>query len=274
MRLFFRPAKKSARPAAPRPALPINREIVGILLVTLAVLVFLSLWSFSLRDVGWFEFPGNDTVEAGSLNNLVGLVGAYIAASLIWIVGSVALAIPFLVLLHGIRVFQKERKSIKNILGSMLLVLCMSTLVWLHHPVSVQVLEDGITSGVYAGHAGAWTAGKLEPLFGQWGSTVLLASLLLVSLLLITSLSLSAGIERIPKGVGKMGALVRRPVLHWPAALHWPSWWKDRLWSKTPRLRLRSIFLHGADFVPFRDPTWGDPNRSGKWRRAITCRTP
>jgi len=229
MRLFFRPAKKSARPAAPRPALPINREIVGILLITLAVLIFLSLWSFSLHDVGWFVVPESDTVEEpGSPHNLVGLVGAYIAASLIWVVGSAALAIPFAILLHGIRIFQKECKSLKSILGSMLLVLCMSTLVWLHHPVSVQVLQDGITSGVYAGQAGAWTANALEPLFGQWGSTVLLASLLLVSLLLITSLSLSAGIERIPKGVGKMGALVRRPVLHWPAALHWPSWWKDR----------------------------------------------
>lgn len=71
-------------------------------------------------------------------------------------------------------------------------------------------------------------AGELKPLFGQWGSTVLLGSLLLVSLLLITSLSLSAGIERIPKGVGKMGALVRRPVWHWPSALRWSNWWKDR----------------------------------------------
>ena len=229
MRLFSRPAKKANKPEAPIPTFSLNREIVGIFLITLAVLVFLSLWSFSLRDVGWFELPGNETVEEpGSLNNLAGLVGAYIAASLIWVVGSASLAIPFLVLLYGIRVFQKERKSIKSILGSMLLVLCMSTLVWLHHPVSAEGLQDGITSGLYAGQAGVWIAGALQPLFGQWGGTVLLASLLLVSLLLITSLSLSAGIERIPKGVGKMGALVRRPVFHWPSALHWPSWWKDR----------------------------------------------
>lgn len=233
MRLFSRPAKKSNKPEAPVPTFPLNREIVGIFLITLAVLVFLSLWSFSLRDVGWFALPASEAVEEpGNLNNQAGLVGAYIAASLIWIVGSASLAIPFLVLWHGIRVFQKERKSIKSILGSMLLVLCMSTLVWLHHPLSAQVLQDGITSGLYAGQAGVWVAGELKPLFGQWGSTVLLASLLLVSLLLITSLSLSAGIERIPKGVGKMGKLVRRPVWHWPSALPWPSWWKDRLQPK------------------------------------------
>ena len=223
MRLFFRPAKKSTRPAAPRPAFPINREIVGILLVTLAVLIFLSLWSFSLHDVGWSGLPESDTVaERGSPQNLVGLVGAYIAKGLIWLVGSAALAIPFIILVYGIRVFQTERKFFTTILGSVLLILGLSTLVWLHHPVSVQVLEDGITSGVYAGHAGVWTAGKLEPLFGRWGSTILLGALLLVSLLLVTSFSLSAGVGRIPTGVGKMGQWVRLPTWQWPA------WWKDR----------------------------------------------
>ncbi|MYF23705.1 MAG: hypothetical protein F4224_00235, partial [Nitrospira sp. SB0678_bin_10] len=136
MRLFFRPAKKSTRPAAPRPAFPINREIVGILLFTLAVLIFLSLWSFSLHDVGWSGLPESDTVaERGSPQNLVGLVGAYIAKGLIWLVGSAALAIPFVILVYGIRVFQTERKSFTTILGSVLLILGLSTLVWLHHPV-------------------------------------------------------------------------------------------------------------------------------------------
>ncbi len=229
MRLFFRPAKKSARPAAPRPALPINREIVGILLVTLAVLIFLSLWSFSLHDVGWSGFPERDAVvERGGPQNLVGLVGAYIAKALIWLVGSAALAIPFVILVYGIRMFLTERKSVMTILGSVLLILGLSTLVWLHHPVSVQVLEDGIASGVYAGHAGAWTAGMLEPLFGRWGATILLGALLLVSLLLIKPFSLSAGVGSIPTGMGKMGALIRRPVLKWPSTLQWPSWWKDR----------------------------------------------
>ena len=223
MRLFSRPAKKSDKPAAPRRAFPINREIVGILLVTLAVLIFLSLWSFSLRDVGWSGLPESDTVvERGSPHNLVGLVGAYIAKGLIWLVGSAALAIPFVILVFGIRMFLAERKAVTTILGSVLLILGLSTLVWLHHPVSVQVLEDGITSGVYAGHAGAWTAGKLEPLFGRWGTTILLGALLLVSLLLVTSFSLSAGVGSIPKSVGQMGQWVRLPSWQWPA------WWKDR----------------------------------------------
>ncbi len=223
MRLFFRPAKKPAKPAAPRSVFPINREIAVILNVTLAVLIFLSLWSFSVRDVGWSGLPGNDTLmEHGSLQNLVGLVGAYMARGLVWLVGSAALAIPFVILVYGIRLFQTEHKFVTTTLGSVLLILGMSTLVWLHHPVSVQVLEDGITSGIYAGHAGAWTAGKLEPLFGRWGTTILLGALLLVSLLLVTPFSLSAGVGIIPKGIGKIEQWVRRP------AWQWPFWRKDR----------------------------------------------
>ena len=227
MRLFPSPAKKSAKSEVPLPTFRLSREILGIFLITLAVLVFLSLWSFALQDVGWFALQDRDTVgEQGGLHNLVGLVGAYIAASLIWVVGSVSLAIPFLILLHGIRIFQEERETVRSLLGSVLLILCVCTLIRLHHPFSVQVLQDGITMGLYAGKAGIWMAGGLEPLFGQWGSTILLGSLLLISLLFITPFSLSAGVGRIPKGVGKMGKLIRRPVLHWPAWLG--TSWRSR----------------------------------------------
>lgn len=229
MPLLSKPAKKLAKPEAPRPAFPLNREIIGILLVTLAVLIFLSLWSFSLHDVGWSGFPESDTVvERGSPQNLVGLVGAYIAKGLIWLVGSAALAVPFAILLYAIRMFLTERKSVTTILGSVLFILGLSTLVWLHHPVSVQVLEGGIASGVYAGHAGAWTAGALEPLFGRWGSTIMLGALLLVTLLLVAPFSLSGGVGFIPEVIGKMGQWVRLPAWQWPSALQWPSWWRGR----------------------------------------------
>ena len=188
------------------------------------MLVFLSLWSFSLQDIGWFALSESETVEAqGNPHNLVGLVGAYIAASLIWFLGSASLAIPFLILLHGIRVFQEERKSVKSILGSVLLVLCMSTLVWLHHPLSVQSLQDGITSGVYAGQAGAWTAGELKPLFGQWGSTVLLASLLPRLPLAHHALFPVSRGRTHSEGRGEDG----RDWYGVPA-WHWPAWLKDR----------------------------------------------
>ena len=87
--LFSGPPRSPISRKRHAPTFPLNREIVGIFLITLAVLVFLSLWSFSLRDVGWFALPESETVEVqGGPHNLVGLVGAYIAASLIWVVGS------------------------------------------------------------------------------------------------------------------------------------------------------------------------------------------
>ncbi len=257
MRLFPRPARKSAKWEVPLPTFQLGREILGIFLITLAVLVFLSLWSFSLQDVGWFALQDRDTVgEQGSLHNLVGLVGASIAASLIWVVGSASLAIPFLIFLHGIRVFQEEQKTARSILGSVLFLLCMSTLIRLHHPFSVQALQDGITVGLYAGKGGVWMAGGLEPLFGQWGSTILLGSLLLISLLFIMPFSVSAGVGRIPKGVGKMGKLVRLPVLPWPSWLK--ASWRSRANKQVKINRSlggrRGAFSFMTKEVPLQDP--------------------
>ena len=224
MRFFSKFFKKSAKGEARFLTFElsrVNREILGIVLITLAVLVFLSLWSFSPDDVGWLGMG-----ERSSPHNLVGLVGAALAAGLIWIVGSASLAVPFFILLFGIRAFREAPKIMKHLLGFVLFVLCVSTLVWLHHPFSVQVLEGGIASGLYAGQAGIWTAAGLEPLFGLWGSTILLGALLLVSFLLITPCSLSEGIGHIPKGVEKMGKLARRPAL--------PSWlqaWLAERWQ-------------------------------------------
>ena len=113
--------------------------------------MFLSLWSV-------FD-PGRRLVRASdgaSPHNWVGLVGALIAAGLIGFLGTTALAIPFLILLQGIRVFQEERWSEKtrSLLGSGLLVLSASTLIHLHHPSSIHALHEGITTDLYAGQAG------------------------------------------------------------------------------------------------------------------------
>ena len=258
MRLFPGSAKKSAKCEAPLPTFRLSREILGIFLITLAALVFLSLWSFSLQDVGWEVLEDGETAgERGRLHNLVGLVGAYIAAGLIWVVGSASLVIPFLILFHGIRVFQEKRETLRSILGSVLLVLCMSTLIRLHHPFSLQVLQDGIASGLYSGKGGLWIAAMLEPLFGQWGSTILLGSLLLVSFLFITPFSVSAGVGHIPKGVGKMRKLVRRPVLHWPSWLR--ASWRSRANRHLKINRSLGRRKEAFSFMKNESPLWEPP---------------
>ena len=266
MRIFprsARPVKKPLTWHAPLPAFRLSREILGIFLITLTVLVMLSLWSFSVQDLGWFESRDGATpgTTHESPHNWAGLVGAFVAASLIWFAGSVSLTIPFLILLHGVRVFQDESwvRHVRSIAGSVLFVLCASALIRLHHPSSIQALQEGITAGLYAGKGGVWIAGGTEFLFARLGSTVVLVALLLTALLLIMPFSLSAEVRRIPvgvgKGVGKMGKLARFP------AWHWPSWsWERRKPKANKHVKInRSLVARHASFSFFNFAKKADP---------------
>ena len=210
MRIFQRSAKSPNKRAVPSPPSRLRREILGIFLITLAVLVFLSLWSFSVWDGDWFTPDyADDGILSAAPQNWVGMVGALIAAGLIGFLGTAALVIPFLILLQGIRVFQEERWSekIRSLLGSGLLVLSASTLIHLHHPSPIHALSEGITTDLYAGQAGIWIAEAVDPLFARLGSTVLLTAILFISIRLVAPFSVAATFGRIPRGVEKIGEL-------------------------------------------------------------------
>ena len=233
MRIFQRSAKSPNKRAVPSPPSRLRREILGIFLITLAVLVFLSLWSFSILDGGWFV-PGDGATphDGTSTDNWVGMVGALIAAGLIGFLGTAALAIPFLILLQGIRVFQEERWSekIRSLLGSGLLVLSASTLIRLNHPSSIHALSEGIMTDLYAGQVGTWIAEAVDPLFAQLGSTVVLTAILFISIRLVAPFSVVTAFGRIPHGVEKIGKLalsLKGIVSAVPRlSLGWLSWFR------------------------------------------------
>lgn len=230
MRIFQRSAKSPNKRAVPSPPSRLRREILGMFLITLAVLVFLSLWSFSIWDGNWFT--PDDEIPSAAPQNWVGMVGALIAAGLIWFLGTAALAIPFLILLQGIRVFQEDRWSekIRSLLGSGLLVLSASTLIRLNHPSSIHALSKGITTDLYAGQVGTWIAEAVDPLFAQLGSTVVLTAILFISIRLVAPFSVVTAFGRVPRGVEKirklalilkrMGSVVSR------LSVGWLSWFR------------------------------------------------
>ena len=233
MRIFQRSAKSPNKRAVPSPPSRLRREILGIFLITLAVLVFLSLWSFSILDGGWF-LPGDGVTlyDDTSTDNWVGMVGALIAAGLIGFLGTAALVVPFLILLQGIRVFQEEpwSEKIRSLLGSGLLVLSASTLIRLNHPSPIHALAEGITTDLYAGQAGIWIAEAVDPLFARLGSTVLLTAILFISIRLVAPFSVAATFGHIPRGVEKIGKLalsLKGIVSAVPRlSLGWLSWFR------------------------------------------------
>mgnify|MGYP003326504999 FL=1 len=122
---------KIVKPEPPSPTFRLSREILGIILITLGLLVFLSVWSYSASDPSWLDpLSTQHSTNPRITENIVGIVGASIAATLVWLVGAAALAVSILIMLQGIRSFQEETLETKarSLIGSVLMVLCLSAL--------------------------------------------------------------------------------------------------------------------------------------------------
>lgn len=205
MSIFPRPRGKIVKKEPASPSFRLSREIIGIALLTLGVLVFLSVWSYSIQDPSWFGALSPQPSDV--IDNVVGMVGATIAASLVWLVGSAALAIPILILLQGIRSFQEEtlQTKLRSLGGGVLMVLCLSTVFHFYE------LASSMTGGAW----GQWCATLVSPLFGEIGSTIVLCSLLLVSVLLVAPFSLATALGNIPSALGSIRDHTPRLSLSW-----------------------------------------------------------
>ncbi|MFB3070804.1 MAG: DNA translocase FtsK 4TM domain-containing protein, partial [Nitrospirales bacterium] len=165
----------------------------------------MSVWSYSAQDPSWLA--SLSTQPSGVIDNAVGMVGATIAAGLVWLVGSAALAIPILILLQGIRSFQEEtlQTKLRSLFGGVLLVLCLSALFQFY------ALASHITGGEW----GQWCATLVSPLFGEVGSTIVLFSLVLVSVLLVAPFSVATALGNIPSALGAIRDHTPRLSLSW-----------------------------------------------------------
>ncbi|MEC4670860.1 MAG: DNA translocase FtsK 4TM domain-containing protein, partial [Nitrospirota bacterium] len=199
MSIFPRVTQRSLR-REPSPPFRLTREVAGVLLITFGLLVLLSVGSFSPTDVPLFsDAEAQDQGKLGGPQNLVGVVGATLAFGLYWLVGSAALAVPFLIVLQGIRAFREEEMEAKlrSVVGSVMTVVFLSALIYLYGSPgtgSGDVAAIGLSGGV----SGQLVATLLEQYFAGMGSLILLLSGLLVSLLLVAPFSVAAVMRRVP----------------------------------------------------------------------------
>ncbi len=150
-----------------------SNEIIAVILLALAVLVFLCLVSYNPMD------PTFNTVSSQKVQNWIGVVGANFAEFLVSIVGLTAYLLPALIVLMAWRVFRAKdlQLSLTQILGYFLFVASVSSLAALF--------------GFQGGILGVFFQQIFFSLLGKIGTTILLSAFFLTSILLITSLSLS-----------------------------------------------------------------------------------
>nr|HMS43609.1 DNA translocase FtsK [Pyrinomonadaceae bacterium] len=150
----------------------LGNEIIAIIFLALAVLVFLCLISQSPND------PSIITASSQKTQNWIGVLGANIAAVLISFVGWTAYFLPALLALIAWRFFRAESLtfSFSRFTGYVLLVVSGASLLTLF--------------GFYGGITGAFFEQIFSRFLGTIGTGVLLFAFLSTAFLLITNLSL------------------------------------------------------------------------------------
>ncbi len=146
-------------------------EIVAVILSALAVLIFLSLITFSSND------PSLNTSSSGETQNWVGVVGAYIADILFQAVGLTAYFLPILLGLAAWRFIRSKDlpTSFSRVFGFILFIISAAGLASLF----------GLSGGIM----GAFVAQTFSWLLSVIGAGILLLAIFATSLLLITSFS-------------------------------------------------------------------------------------
>jgi S-DNA-T family DNA segregation ATPase FtsK/SpoIIIE len=175
----------------------LQHEVVGVVLITLALLVFLSLISFAPSDSGVFDA---DNSAPGGTRNMIGAVGATLARALFGFLGGSAYLLPFLLVMVAFRCFVEGTLAvtIRSAAGALVSLLFLSGLLHLEMPAVPTVMSGLVNHGMGGGASGRFMAGALRTYFASTGAHIILLAGLLVSLLLATPTSLADLWQRLP----------------------------------------------------------------------------
>ena len=162
-------------------------DVVGILMVGVAILFFLALFSYDPRDLpSWSHLSPSDQANAVT-QNFVGRVGALAAGYSLFLLGAATYLIPFCLTWFGVcKVHSKLRITTRSWLGVVLIVLSAAALLeiqgWLRWRDEITPLGGGGGVGYFVGGV------ILNNLLGRVGSVFVLGLCYCVGLVFVTGL--------------------------------------------------------------------------------------
>jgi S-DNA-T family DNA segregation ATPase FtsK/SpoIIIE len=170
-----------------------RNEILAIALLALGLLLALCLLSYNPNDPSWNAAGQNEA------RNLIGVIGANVAAAVFQSVGLAAYLLPLLLLAAAWRRFRTRRihAPLSRMVGLLTLVLASSALLTLsnYHPLFDSSVHPG-------GLAGTVIAKALASGLNTVGATILLIAIAATGLLLATNFSFARFYERIVAAFG------------------------------------------------------------------------
>ncbi|HHO69905.1 MAG TPA: DNA translocase FtsK [Halothiobacillus sp.] len=200
-----------------------GRELLLLMSLSLAAMLFVSLVTYSPTDPGWSTTGTGDQV-----NNAIGVFGAWLADSLRFLVGYGAYALPMGLILIALRIFWSIRYeqpffSWAHSLqfgGFLLFVLTITILVHIHMvpPPPLEKIGAG-------GLLGRLLALPLVDYLGALGTTLILLPFIMIAITAMTGLSWLGLVD-------VTGSLV---LGAWEAFLKLLQWFKKRVeWLEGP----------------------------------------
>lgn len=179
-----------------------NIKILSLSLFVLALLIFLSLISYSPKDEVFTELQFSDLIKflkgddnsiltTTTTHNLLGILGAIISNTLInYTTGFAAIAIPFVIVMIAISLFQYKRVTLYFTQKIILLILMAMTFSALMGILSKTPLFQHL-SKEWAGAVGFYISSVLFGLTGLIGTIIILICLFLIQFIFLTNLRVS-----------------------------------------------------------------------------------
>ncbi len=165
-------------------------DLVGIVLISISVLLFVSLFSFDPRDLAANRVPPNATKH-----NWIGPAGAHTANSAFFVFGAAAFLGPVLLLGFGLAHLLQLLAYLRRrwAWGIVLLVTCMGMLDFYPGPF------ETVRQNLNAPSAGGIIGKAMNDLFfrklGPVGPAIIFATLYLISLVYLTNFSLGGWLQ-------------------------------------------------------------------------------
>jgi S-DNA-T family DNA segregation ATPase FtsK/SpoIIIE len=182
-------------------------ELIGFLCITLAILMALSMLSYSPKDASFnVSAPPPENHPA---RNWIGPFGAYLADALFSVFGFAAFLMPAAVLVLGWRWFRSRAidSPVATLIGLGLLLLSLPTLLALW---GVWNVRGAIPAG---GFVGELIAGGLRTGFNQWGANLVAFAFLVTAIFMTTRFSFSGAHAWANGPHGPIGAVERLGIL-------------------------------------------------------------
>ncbi|MGB9404739.1 MAG: DNA translocase FtsK 4TM domain-containing protein, partial [Candidatus Acidiferrales bacterium] len=212
-------------------------ELIGFVGITLAVLLALSLLSYSPQDSSFNVASASPA--SGPARNWIGPFGAHVADLLFQLCGFAAFLVPVGLFAVGMRWFRSEEiaSPIAKLSGAVMIFLFLpAELALMHFPEVRGTLPAG-------GLMGTILASGMRGAFNPIGANLVGIACVLTALFLTTRFSFSAAANWMRKPMAAEGAIGR-------LAMRWKDWREERE-STRLRRRVEEIKIAGRRPAPY-----------------------